>query len=150
MTQLDSGWKLGPGLPIYNQNPNYFGGVPHTSSGISGPLFDTTGKQVRNFLPAEGWMEFFGKPRKALERSPNDQLEEEMYDLPQAYTGKVPYITQILISRITDAETWILSEFAPWTKFEGAISVTWDIWAFSDHMLGKFYKILFNKQKQLN
>jgi hypothetical protein len=138
MSRLDSNWSYG-GQPGYLQpQPNTYGGVPWTSSGISGPVFDKqTGRQLRNYMPEEGWMDFFGKPKGRIEKPASDDLEYELYDLPAAYTGKNSYLSQILINQITNDDTWILREFAPWIKFESSMTVSWDVWSFNDHMLGR-------------
>ena len=137
MTSLESGWTNGPSPPMFLENPSNFGRRPQITIGEAlGPLFDNNGKQLRGMNPEEGWAEFFGKPRKPIEKNTSDDLEKELFDLPEAYKGSNSYISQILISKIANTELWILKDFAPWMKFEDAMDITWDIWSFQDHMLG--------------
>lgn len=137
MTHYESGWQGGPPVPLFYPEANRFGQKQYTTSGLRGPVFDSKGNQLRDFSPEEGWAEFFGRPRGKIERPASDALEEELMDLPQAYTGKNSFLSQILISKITNADTWILREFAPWVRYESGMEVTWDVWQFLDHMLGR-------------
>lgn len=137
MTSLERGWQNGPALPLFHEQGNSFGGLPFTSSAVSGPVFDPHGKQLRAMNPAEGFAEFFGMPKKKLERPASDDLELELYNLPAAYKGKNSYLSQILIAHITEDDTWILRDFAPWTRHEESLQVAWDVWSFMDHQLGR-------------
>lgn len=135
MTSYAGPWSPAPGImPLFHQEVNRVGAVPLSVGGQLGPVWDGS-KQVRPYLPEEGWRDFFGKPRKAYERPVSDDLEHSMLDLPDAYKGSVPYLSQILINKITSDKTWILNKFAPWIKYESGMEVSWDIWTFQDHLL---------------
>lgn len=104
---------------------------------LSGPEFDSrTGELKHRISRDEGIRNFFGNPRFEYQTNYENFIEEENYDLPDAFIGKNDRMTQLLISEITKEELWPIYYLFPWKKTK-SMSVEWDQWIFNDHMLDR-------------
>lgn len=87
--------------------------------------------------PNEVFFPFFGRNGRALEKDPTWQYDREVMNLPEAFKGPNPYISQILITTISEADRWPIRVALPLKQNEQGMTVKWEIWRFNDHALNR-------------
>lgn len=80
---------------------------------------------------------FFGHPRIPFESHPGLQYNRESYDYPEAWNGKNPYISMLLINRVAQEDVWPLKETLPLRKHESGMKIMWEITIFNDGLLDR-------------
>lgn len=86
---------------------------------------------------ANKWYMFFGFNPRILDKPAEFDYNREFQNLPEAYKGNNPYISQIIITQITADEQWVIREALPLVKWEGAMRFDWERWIFNDHRLNR-------------
>jgi hypothetical protein len=75
---------------------------------------------------------FFGIGNKLAVPNTYGQMDEENFDLPDAYVGKNSYMTSIICTKVRKEDTWPTQLALPWVKHEGTKEIHWDEWTFND------------------
>lgn len=81
------------------------------------------------------WSPYFGEPMRELKLNPYSAYGRENMALPDAYSGSVPYMTQLMIHIIAEEDLWPTKVVAPIRITESEMEVAWDEIVFNDHML---------------
>lgn len=116
--------------PEFVANPNQLGLAQNTVGNISFPNAAGSGGDVVNKDAA--LRHFFGQPAKPLDTTTTaDQYDIETFDLPDAYRGPNKFIRNILIARITAADTFALRVIAPLKRQDKHLEIQWDQWIFN-------------------
>jgi len=135
--QLESGWRNGGGGPQFEMNKNNFGESPaNTWSNNSGPYFqgnNLASKPSRDAALAP----FLGFPSKADIPDPYDSYDIENYQLPDGFKGSRPYMKYIILKQVSTADEYPFREMAPFVRNDSSQEITWDVWIFNNHMLGR-------------
>jgi hypothetical protein len=102
------------------------------SSGAPGPSQPySDGTYVNTQNPYEA---YFGRSPKPIYAQP---YERELLNLPDAYDGHNPHLSNVMITRITNEDTFWVRTVLPWEKKEDADNITWSVLTFNDHMLNR-------------
>lgn len=130
-TQLHPSYSPAPALPaLSNPQPQWSHAV---SSGPGyGPQFPNSQGMYTN--QANPWREFFGEAPRPMYPAP---YHKENADLPEAYVGSNPYLSQVMIRTITEKEMFWVTHILPWTHNESNDQIVWDKIIFDDHMLNR-------------
>jgi len=59
------------------------------------------------------WSPYFGEPMRELKLNPYSAYGRENWALPDAYSGSVPYMTQLMIHIIAEEDLWPTKVVAP-------------------------------------
>lgn len=137
MAHLQRNFAAGPALADFTAQQSRVGHQPFSVGNLGGSILDSNGVIRRVMSPEEGMREFFGVPKNRHINKISDNSEQELYDLPEAYTGSNQYLTKLIISELTEGDMAIIKKWAPWKKNEGSMVITWDRILFNDHMLGR-------------
>lgn len=52
------------------------------------------------------WQPYFGEPVRELKLNPYSNYGRENWTLPDAYTGSIPFMTQLMIHIIAEEDLW--------------------------------------------
>lgn len=81
------------------------------------------------------WAAYFGESPRPIEKSPYDAYRHTNFALPDAYKGHSVYLTNVMITLITQADMWPASVALPFRVTEGEMSIHWNELIFNNHLL---------------
>jgi len=133
--QLQSGW-VHSGAPVPFQPHSTSGRENISSSNYNGPMYsyDGNNQPMRRVSREDAFIDFFGRPNKPSTQY-YDDFQEENLDLPDAYHGRNMYLRELLVSSITKAGQWPVTELFPWKEQNDSMTISWDKWIFDDNLL---------------
>lgn len=70
------------------------------------------------------WSPYFGEPIRELKLNPYSAYGRENWALPDAYSGSIPYMTQLMIHIIAEEDLWPTKTVAPIRVTESEMEVS--------------------------
>ena len=123
------------------------GGMPASGSGImqrmpqqpagSGPVDPNQGGGMTYRNGANEWSQFFGPTKGPIETAPYGSYRRENFALPDAYRGSNMYLTNVIITLVTEQDLWPVTVALPWRLTESEMEITWDQIIFDNTLLGQ-------------
>ena len=83
------------------------------------------------------WSQFFGPGKGPIETAPYGSYRRENFALPDAYRGSNVYLTNVIITLVTDQELWPVKVALPWRLTESEMEISWDQIIFDNTLLGQ-------------
>ena len=119
--------QSGGGINVgMSQQPNYAGPIAGVDQG---------GMTYRN--QQGDWSQFFGPGKGPIETAPYGSYRRENFALPDAYRGSNVYLTNVIITLVTDQELWPVKVALPWRLTESEMEISWDQIIFDNTLLGQ-------------
>lgn len=125
--------------PVFESQENRFGGPAESYSHNSGPYYAGNGN-VMGSKPTrdEALVPFFGMSKSGKEfHDPYDDYDIENYQLPDGFIGKRPYLSYLILKKLSTSDKFPYTEMAPFVRNDNTQTITWDVWKFNSHMLGR-------------
>ena len=123
------------------------GGMPASGSGImqrmpqqpagSGPVDPNQGGGMTYRNGTNEWSQFFGPTKGPIETAPYGSYRRENFALPDAYRGSNMYLTNVIITLVTEQDLWPVTVALPWRLTESEMEITWDQIIFDNALLGQ-------------
>ena len=125
-------------MGAYDQNAGRFNGPAMTYANYSAPKWDASGTREVAQNAVDNYVPYFGPPTRRMNQDdPTLENDAENYDLPEAYKGKITYLSYILKRDIMDTEAYPVTEMAPWRNHESSRIIQWDVWKFNNTLMGR-------------
>ncbi|KAK3259148.1 hypothetical protein CYMTET_31808 [Cymbomonas tetramitiformis] len=90
-------------------------------------------QQLNN--PTARFSPYFGENPKPYLLSPYDQYGRENFALPEAYLGYSPFMTNVMITLITNEDMWPTTVL-PYRETQDTSTIQWNEYHFNRHLLG--------------
>ena len=116
--------------------PSY-GGASNVTAPMLGSLGNTAFEPGSMTAQVEKnpFSPYFGEPMREFKMNPYWKYGRENLALPDAYTGSIPYMTQLMIHMIQDEDLWPTRVVLPIRITESEQEIAWDEVIFDNHLL---------------
>ena len=108
-----------------SQQPSYVGPIGSTDQQLTYKSGDNP------------WSSFFGPSKGPIETAPYGSYRRENFALPDAYRGSNMYLTNIIITLVTEGDLWPVTIAMPWRLTESEMEIAWDQIIFDNTLLGQ-------------
>jgi hypothetical protein len=105
--------------------------------GYAGPVEADPQRGLTGTTAPNSWAQFFGPSKTPLETAPYGSYRRENFALPDAYRGANPYLTNVIITLVTEQELWPVRIALPWRLTESEMEISWDQIIFDNTLLGQ-------------
>jgi len=85
--------------------------------------------------PFNAYEDWLGAPRSNVQMYHPADRETETHDLSQAYTGNIPFVSQVIIRTIREEDEFWTREVLPWLRNESSNEIKWNEIRFNDETL---------------
>jgi hypothetical protein len=124
---------------IFNEAVPVYFSMAHLHPVGTPTNIDPTGEYRSHSISGGGsssneWAPYFGVTNKNINVGP---YQRENYDLPDAYVGSNPFLSNVMIRTITGADTFITTHVLPFTLKEDSDLIVWDVLKFNNHLLNR-------------
>ena len=87
--------------------------------------------------PSSNWEDYFGLPRGGVvPHNPYASHPRETLTLPEVYKGSNPYLTNVLITIVTEQDLVPTKLLMPIRQTANETTIVWDEFHFNNHLLG--------------